>query len=60
MKNCVVIIFSWHKLEKMSEKNFGSLLTEAKQCKGKVSCSYQTDLLLSNSSAYAIEENIEE
>ena len=44
----------------MSNKNFGSLLTEAKQCKGKVSCSYQTDLLLSNSSAYAIEEDIEE
>ena len=27
-------------------------LSEAKQCRGKVSCSYETDLLLSNSSAW--------
>ena len=32
---------------------------KAKTFRGKVSCSYQTDLLLSNSSAYGIEENRE-
>ena len=47
MTNCIVNcpFFAWLKLWKCPH-------SEAKQCRGKVSCSYETDLLLSNSSAW--------